>query len=103
MDCFQQGSPYHTKDSLSVGSPLEKLLNANGKKINFYGTGWDYGGIITSYNKGKFDKTNIFFQLDAKEDAKNVMGDQELNTDMPKVKPNLQKLFISKITLSFSQ
>ena len=100
VDCLQENSPYQTADSLKVGSTLEKLLQANGQKINFYGTGWDYGGLITSYNKGKFDKSNIFFSLNSREDAENVMGDQELNTDQPKVKANLKKLYISKISVS---
>ena len=100
VDCLQENSPYQTADSLQVGSTLEKLQRANGQKINFYGTGWDYGGLITSYNKGKFDKSNIFFSLNSREDAENVMGDQELNTDQPKVKVNLKKLYISKISVS---
>ncbi len=101
VDCFQQNSPYHTTDSLKTGSTLEKLVQVNGKKINFYGTGWDYGGLITSYNNGKFKKSNIFFSLNSTPDASSkVMGDKELNTDMPMVKENLKKLFISKISLS---
>ena len=59
------------------------MVKANGKKINFYGTGWDYGGLINAYNNGKFEKSNIFFFLDAMPDASpKVMGDRELNTDM---------------------
>jgi len=102
IDCFQQKAPYHTTDSLKVGSTLEKLLRVNGKKINFYGTEWDYGGTIISYNGGKFDKAkNIYFQLDASADiSEKIIGDHELNTDMPVVKANLKKLFISHISLS---
>ncbi len=101
VDCFQENSPYHTIDSLKIGSTLEKLLQVNGKKINFYGTQWDYGGMITSYNGGKFDKVNIFFRLNSHPDASDkIMGDHELNTDLPLVKANLKKLYISKISLS---
>ncbi len=99
VDCEQENSPYQTADSLQVGSTMEKLLQVNGKKINFYGTGWDYGGLITSYNKGKFERSNIFFSLNSRDDAQNVMGDQELNTDMPRVKANLKKLYIVKISV----
>jgi hypothetical protein len=101
VDCLQENSPYHTIDSLNIGSTLEKLLQVNGKKINFYGTQWDYGGMITSYNGGKFDKVNIFFRLNSHPDASDkIMGDHELNTDLPLVKANLKKLYISKISLS---
>ena len=102
VDCFQENAPYHTTDNLKIGSTLEKLLQINGKKINFYGTEWDYGGMITSYNGGKFDKAkNIFFQLDARPDvSEKIIGDRELNTDLQLVKENLKKLYISKISLS---
>jgi hypothetical protein len=103
VECMQPNSPYSTSDSLQIGSTLEKLLAANGKPISFNGTGWDYGGQITSYNKGKFENSNIFFSLDAMEDATGVMGDQELNTGMAKVKANLKKLFISRISVLFQQ
>lgn len=101
VDCLQENSPYHTIDSLKIGSTLEKLLQVNGKKINFYGTQWDYGGMITTYNGGKFDKVNIFFRLDSHADASDkIMGDHELNTDLPLVKANLKKLYINNISLS---
>ena len=101
VDCFYGDSPYYTIDSLKIGSTLGKLVQVNGKKINFYGTGWDYGGLITSYNDGKFQKTNIFFSLNSTPDAsEKVMGDRELNTDMLLVKQNLEKLYLSKISLS---
>ena len=102
IECYNENSPYHTADSLKAGSTLETLLKINGQKISFYGTGWDYGGIITSYNNGKFKKSNIYFQLATKEGAsEKVMGDRELNTDMPVVKANLQKIYISKVSVSF--
>jgi hypothetical protein len=101
VDCFQENAPYHTADSLKIGSTLEKLVQVNGKKINFYGTGWDYGGIITSYNNGKFQHSTLYFRLDAKSGAsEKVMGDRELNTDLPQVKANFKKLYIAKISLS---
>ena len=101
VDCFHESSPYHTLDSLKIGSTLQKLVQANGKKINFYGTGWDYGGLITSYNQGKFQKAKTFFSLNSAPGANDkIMGDREFNTDMPLVKLSLQKLYISKISLS---
>ena len=101
--CIQERSPYHTAEGLSVGSTLDELLKANGKKINFYGTGWDYGGIITSFNGGRFEDSKILFILNSRDDATGVMGDQEMNTDKAVVKANLQKLYIAKISLNFSR
>lgn len=101
VNCYQENSPYQTADSLKVGGTLEKLVQVNGKKIHFYGTGWDYGGLITSYNGGKFQRSNIFFTLNSRDDAsEDVMGDQEFNTDLPKIKAHLKKVYIAKISLS---
>jgi hypothetical protein len=101
VDCYRENSFYHTSDNLKIGSTLEKLVQANGKKINFYGTGWDYGGLITSYNDGKFQKAKTFFSLNSAPGAsEKIMGERELNTDLPLVKENLKKLYISKISLS---
>ncbi len=101
VDCWMDNSLYHNVDSLTIGSTLQKLAQANGKKINFYGTGWDYGGLITSYNGGKFQRSKIFFSLDSAPGASGkIMGEHELNTDMQVVKQNLDKIHISKISLS---
>lgn len=103
-ECYQENSPYYTADNLKVGSTLQKLLEVNGKPIKFYGLGWDYGGTITSLNKGRMDGSNIFFQLlDEPDISKNLLGDKEFNTDMPLVKSNLKKIVIGKITLSFDK
>ena len=100
IDLYQENAAYHTIDSLKIGSTLEMLLKANGKKINFSGTSWDYGGFISSYNGGKHNKSNINFRLASAEDAsEKIMGDHELNTDMPLVKDNIKKIYISNISL----
>lgn len=101
-ECYQEHSPYYTADNLKVGTPLSKILEVNGKPIKFYGLGWDYGGTITSLNKGRMDGSNIFFELmDEPDISKNLLGDKEFNTDMPLVKSNLKNIIIGKITLSF--
>lgn len=100
VDLNQENAPYYTIDSLKIGSKLEMLLKANGKKINFSGTSWDYGGFISSYNGGKYNKSNINFRLASAEDAsEKIMGDHELNKDMPLVKNNIKKIYISNISL----
>ncbi len=42
VDCYQENAPYHTVDSLKIGSTLEKLLQVNGKKLIFM----EPGGIM---------------------------------------------------------
>jgi len=101
IDCYQPNAPYHTADGLKIGSTLESLLKTNGKKITFTGTSWDYGGMISSYHNGKYNNSKIYFRLTSSEDAsESIMGDHELNTDMPLVKQNLKKIYISNISLT---
>lgn len=101
VDCLQPNAPYHTADGLKIGSTLESLLKANGKKITFTGTSWDYGGMISSYHKGKYHNSKVYFRLTSAPDANDsIMGDHELNTDMPLVKQNLKKIYISDISLT---
>lgn len=102
VECYQSNSPYFTTDSLKIGSTLKKLLAVNGKRISFSGMGWDYGGSISSFGKGKLEKSPMQFQLAGKDGVSDkLMGDIQLNTDMQLVKKNLDKLYISKISLVF--
>jgi len=102
IETFGEKNPYITSSSVKVGSPLQKLLQMNGKKIKFSGLGWDYGGIIQSYNGGKLEKSNISYNLDSKGDiSQQLYGDRDLNTDMAIVKKNLTRLVVSTIRLAF--
>jgi len=97
------GSPYHTADGIKVGSKLSDLLKVNGKRIVFNGFGWDYGGIVTSFNDGKLGNSSLNIHLDLVEHTgqNELYGDRELHTDMPLVKQNLDKIIISTLTKAF--
>ncbi|MEO7922856.1 MAG: hypothetical protein ABIR30_04210 [Chitinophagaceae bacterium] len=98
------GAPYHTSTGLKIGSTLQDLLKQNGQKINFSGFGWDYGGYIQSFNSGSLDKSPILFRLDLMEgDTNELLGDTELNTDMPAVKKVLDKIQVYQLSLSFNK
>lgn len=104
VESFQKQAPYFTKDGLKIGSTLKKLLQVNQKKITFLGFGWDYGGMIESFNNGKLEKSIIKFWLDAENEvADRIVGDKEFHTDLPLVKKKLDYIFISKISLSFEE
>jgi hypothetical protein len=97
-------SSYHTSAGIKIGSPLKDLLQINGKKITFSGFGWDYGGSINSYNNGALEKSAIHFQLGQTEDAgTELSGDIALDTDMPEVKKDMDKIQISLISLSLNR
>ena len=99
-----EGAPYHTGPGLKIGSTMQDLLQQNGQKINFSGFGWDYGGYIISYNKGALENSRIGFRLDLVEgDTNELLGDTELNTDMPAVKKVLDKIQVYQLSLSFNK
>lgn len=102
MESDGEGSPYHTATGLKTGSSLRDILSLNGKKITFSGFGWDYGGYIQSYNNGALEKSSIHFRLDLMEDdGTELLGDTELNTDMPAVQKKLDKIKVYQLSLSF--
>jgi hypothetical protein len=102
IECWRENSPYHSSTGLKIGSTLNDILKLNRQKITFSGFGWDYGGIIQSYNKGTMENTPVQYRLDLSESTDNsLFGDTELNTDMPSVKKMLDKMLVYYIALSF--
>ena len=94
---------YHTATGLKTGSALNDLLKLNGKKITFSGFDWDYGGLIQSYNDGILENSPVHFQLGLYEDGyDSLIGDIELNTDMPAVKKALDKIKVTQLSLTFN-
>lgn len=104
IDCFGDRPSWHSAEGIKIGSGLKDLLNANGKKISFYGFGWDYGGSVYSYNGGRLDSSAIGYRLNLNETFngdKDLYGDGGLDTDMPLVKTAMDKITVWWITLSF--
>jgi hypothetical protein len=100
---YQKGSPYKTADGLKVGSTLDQLVRVNGKRISFSGFSWDYGGMISSFGKGKLDKSNIYFDLGTEDLLPDgLLGEVELHSDMPLVKKNFKKIFVTRISVVFN-
>lgn len=48
----QEGSRWKTPDGFGVGTPLETLVQLNGKPITFAGLGSEEGGHVTNWNGG---------------------------------------------------
>lgn len=104
IECWEAGSPYHTAAGIKQGSRFSELLKLNGKKITFSGFDWDYGGMIQSYNGGALEKSPIHYQLGLPEGASGdgLLGDTELNTDMPLVKSSLDKIIVTQLSLNLN-
>lgn len=100
IECYWDSSAWHTSNGVKIGSGLSDLVRLNGKKINFYGFGWDYGGTITSYNDGALEHSRIFYMLSLGEySADKLLGEIGLDSDMPEVKKHADKITIRSISL----
>ncbi len=47
---------WHTTEGVTFGIRLKALEMTNGKAFRMLGLGWDYGGAVTSWQGGKFEK-----------------------------------------------
>lgn len=102
IESNQPASPYYSSYGIKEKTSLKELLAINGKKINFMGFGWDYGGYIQSYNGGKLANSKIRYRLEcATNENKSLFGDYELDTTMPDVDAELDNIFVSQVSLSF--
>lgn len=104
IECYGARPRWHSAEGIRMGSGLKELLQANGRKISFYGFGWDYGGYISSFNGGQLDSSGLGYRLTLHEDyygENALMGDTGLDTDMPVVKKAIDKISVWWITLSF--
>ncbi len=54
-------SPYYFANGIKIGKSLKELVALNGREINFYGFGWDYGGKSISFNNGNITKSDPCF------------------------------------------
>lgn len=105
IESSAEAAPYHTSTGLKIGSTMQELLNENGQPITFLGFGWDYGGNITSFNKGNLERSNIKFRLDLPGEVEDqaMFGDTELSTVMPDVKEYLDQIIIYQLYLVLNE
>jgi hypothetical protein len=103
IECYNDSSKYYTSSGIKIGSGLPELLKLNGKRINFYGFDWDYGGGIISYNNGALEKSPIHYDLGLKGEDRglDLLGDTEFHSDMPAVKKAIDNIYVRKLSLSF--
>ncbi|HTL81457.1 MAG TPA: hypothetical protein VL651_07120 [Bacteroidia bacterium] len=93
------GSKWRSKTGIHLGMSTDSLAILNGHSFMFSGVGWDYGGGITDWEKGKFEGIKLGIQLDADYDAQpndkdieNVSGDQDVSSENPSVKAVAMKV-----------
>lgn len=104
IESFNEAPDWHSAEGIKIGSGLKDLLQVNGKKISFYGFGWDYGGTVDSYNGGKLERSRIAYRLNLNGEFAGdtaLYGDIGLDTDMPVVQKAMDKIIVWWLTLSF--
>jgi hypothetical protein len=56
VSVFDRESLWRRTDGIRMGLALDELARRNGKPVRFMGFDWDYGGGITNWNGGTFDR-----------------------------------------------
>lgn len=77
-------SKWSTAEGVRIGTTLEALEELNSSLISFYGFGWDYGGLVSSYYTGLFEDKGLSIILCTENEEANMVliGDQEFNSEM---------------------
>lgn len=87
-----KGSSWHTAEGIRIGTMLEKLVELNGRPIEFTGFGWDYGGGVTSFSKGALEKFSKGLNLtlihpdEGFPNYEKYLGDQVFTSNMKDLK-----------------
>lgn len=76
-----QSSVWRTAEGITLGTTLAQLQKLNGAPFKFSGFGWDYGGMILSWERGKLEKSlkDVWLTLDpiGESSYDGVIGDGE--------------------------
>ena len=94
-------SRWHTADSVTIGTRLDKLVRLNGGPLSFWGFGWDYGGYVSGFNGGNWENTRIGLRLDIDgtvEDG-SLYGDTQLGSDRPSIQKIQDRIWVMELSL----
>ena len=50
-----KGSPWTLENGIKIGTTLTELVEMNGRDIDFQGFDWDFGGFVSTYNRGNLN------------------------------------------------
>jgi hypothetical protein len=92
------GTRWKLPEGLTIGTPLARLVELNGRPFRFSGFGWDYGGHAGTWDGGRLDGIlgrgmSLGVSLTPTcQDAmpaghyEAILGDQEISSDMPEAR-----------------
>jgi SH3-like domain-containing protein len=86
----QPGGNWATKEGVKMGTTLDELAKLNERPIKFNGFGWDFGGLVYDFNKGKLEAyysslSIVLGEPDNIEGLDEFMGDVECTTANNKI------------------
>lgn len=82
----KKGARWQTGEGIGIGTTLAELNRINGAPFTFYGFGWDYGGWLIGWGKGKLQRKQPGIRLamaDSSAAALKYLGDKEFRSDAP--------------------
>ncbi len=99
----QRGTKWLTDKGITIGTPLEKVIELNGTDFLFWGFDWDYSGSVSSWEGGNFENIGMGLRLgytapvnNIGTSIENVLGDQDISSSEPmlkKMQVEVQQLF----------
>ncbi len=105
IEASKENHPYKTAEGIRYGTTLAELVKINGAKISFTGFGWGFGGMLNDFHGGsltnKDEESQLIFDLglNITQNYDEIMGDQIIDTEMPKAKKFLENIIIRAIKL----
>jgi hypothetical protein len=98
-------SHWHVGPGISLNTSLADLERLNGQPFTLAGFGWDYAGVITSWNGGALDSSlaQVKLYLDpgpmqyGSEPYSQLLGDKDYASNLPAMKqlsPKVRTIFI---------
>ncbi len=98
-------SRWQVGPGISLNTSLDELEKANGKPFTLAGFGWDYAGVVTSWNGGALDSSLAGVKLYLDPGAaqyesapySQVLGDQDYSSSLPamqQLSPKVRTIFI---------
>jgi hypothetical protein len=86
----QPNAAWSTAEGVKIGTLLDDLVKMNSKPITFNGFGWDYGGTVSSFNKGNLSiyENNLGLSLGEPDNLAGLdefMGDNDCSTANRKI------------------
>ena len=67
---YSNSGKWKSETGVDIGTTYDELNKLNGKKISFYGFGWDYSGAV-DWNGGKLEKSGLRIFLTLENEASN--------------------------------